>query len=580
MQTLTSEPALRYEFLKSRIKTPWFLLVALIPFTLYWIGRRFEVDITTAIIPLFPFEADKGFSFYQDFVRLSLNEILWLTFFFLLTWLFFVWPGRSKYIDTFFPVEKENAIAGGIVITFLLVTLGVSYFTLERFPNSSDEYAYLLQAQTLSEGKLFQKAPPLSEIFHHNHIAVKEGIRIGRFPPGWPLILSSAYVLGVPPWTINPLLGALALIVVYFFARKMYGQTVALWSMLALALPAYYIFNAASYFSHISCLLVAIAFVYATHLYIQKKAGRYLVLAGFCLGLMGVIRYYTALLIFLPFFVYFVFHHRWGAVKILLFMAIGGAPWVLFLLWYNFKLTGSPFVPVTVWAYQDEQLGFVKGHTFLKGVEHIVRRTFMFFYWCSPGLLILYFLLLWKKIQTKAALWTHPEDYIFVLLMAGYFFYYQIGGNQYGPRFLLEGFPFLVLFVIRNVVKYKSAFRTALLAAGLLFAMIKFPFITQREAKVIDERQDLYDLVQERKLSKAIVLVSSPTGIIRPMPAGDLTRNPVHFNTDVLYALELPAAMEKLIQYYPDRALFRYVRGADAPHGQLIPMPLHKLAKE
>jgi hypothetical protein len=153
--------------------------------------------------------------------------------------------------------------------------------------------------------------------------------------------------------------------------------------------------------------------------------------------------------------------------------------------------------------------------------------------------------------------------------MIGYFFYYQIGGNQYGPRFFLEAFPFVILFVVQGIFRSRSRGFQALFAAGLIFAVIKFPFIAERETRIVDERQDLYDLVTKSNVSNAVVLVTSSTSPLRPMPIGDLTRNESHFKSDVIYA-QVSTDSTQLLNTYKDRSIYRYVRDLDDPHGKLI----------
>lgn len=194
----------------------------------------------------------------------------------------------------------------------------------------------------------------------------------------------------------------------------------------------------------------------------------------------------------------------------------------------------------------------------------------MFFYWASPGLIVLYFVFLWRKMKSPAERFLRPEDYTFITLTVGYLFYYQIGGNQYGPRFLFEALPFLVLFVVSKVFQMREKWATALLLASILYAMVKLPFIAYREEKIVDQRQDLYDLVEEEKIRNAVVFVCSATSPIRPMPADDLTRNDPRFVNNVLYALELPNINKQLMEYYSDRSFYRYVRDLDSPQGQLI----------
>jgi hypothetical protein len=562
--------------LKNSIKSNWisFLIVAviIIPTTLFLIFSFFEGEIAALIMSLFSPSPRQGIAFYVDLVYLARIEILWWGFFFLLGFVLAVHPSHStlnRVLDL--PIKKKGVYYMMLITSaFFLITILISSKTLEAFPNSSDEYAYLFQAEMFSRGKLWERAHDLPDFFRHNNIPQHDGILVSRFPPGWPLLLSIAYEIGLQPYLINPILGVLSLVLFYFFARRFYGERVAIWGLVALALTGFYIFNSASYFSHVSCLLVTLLFVYNVYLYQEKGKFVYGLLAGFFLGFVVIIRYYTAVLIFLPFLAYLLFQYRLRVIYLFVLMGIGSIPCFAYLLWYNYSITGNALVPVTVWAYPSEQLGFVKGHSFLKGVEHLIRRILMFLYWCSPGLLLLYAVFLWQKIKSPVERLLRPEDYAFLSLTIGYFFYYQIGGNQYGPRFLFEALPFLVVFVVSKVLEKRERWAVALLLASILYAMVKFPFITMRENRIVDERQNLYDLVESQNITNAVVFVSSATSPIRPMPADDLTRNDMRFVNDVIYALELPKINHELMEYYPDRSFYRYVRDVNHPEGELI----------
>ena len=372
------------------------------------------------------------------------------------------------------------------------------------------------------------------------------------------------------PALVNPLLGLVSLIVFYLFTNRYYGKTVAVWSCFALGLSGFYLFNGASYFSHVSCLLVTLLFAFNIYLYREKNRIVFALLAGFFLAFVVVIRYYTALLIFVPFLVSLIIEYRWRVIRLFLLMAIGSIPCIAYLLWYNYAITGNAFIPVTMWAYPSEQIGFVKGHSFLQGIEHLIRRTLMFVYWTSPGLLLLYLVYLYRKVKSPVDRLERPEDYTFITLVIGYFFYYQIGGNQYGPRFLFEALPFVIVFVVSRVIQSREKWATAILIVSLLFPLVKLPFIAHREGKIIDQRQDLYDLVREQKIRNAVVFVASATSPIRPMPASDLTRNDPMFMNDVIYVLEIPRINEQLFEYYNDRAFYRYIRDTEKPHGELV----------
>jgi hypothetical protein len=531
-----------------------------------------QPQLLAFVASLFPPEPDKSFAFYSDFLHLIFTELLWLSGFFLIAWIFVVYVPLASVVKK---VETQLISRSSVSILFIvgvsfISSIVISYNTLELFPNSSDEYAYLFQAKTMGEGKLWEEAHRHHQFFYFNHIAHKDGLRIGRFPPGWPMVLSTAFFFNFPAFLVNPVLGALTLVIFYFFVRRFYGDQVAMWSLVALALSSFYIFNSASFFSHTSCALFAVSFVFCIYLYFEKYKPAYAISAGFFLGMIAITRYYTALLLFIPFFMYILYYYKTKSMLAFLWVALGSVPCIAFLFWYNNTITGNPLVPVTVWAYEDEALGFVRGHSVVKGIEHIVRWIFMFFYWCSPALLILYFTGLFQKIKNASERFVRPEDYFFVILMAGYFFYYQIGGNQYGPRFFFEALPFLIVFVVNRIFIYRKKFALALFCAGIIYAVVKIPFIANREHQVIEERNDLYRIVSNSNISNAVVFISSHTGIIRPMPMGDLTRNDVNYKNDVLYALDLKEKNHVLMQYYPDRVFYKYIKEKENVDGKLV----------
>ena len=560
------------KYFKSNWISLWVAAAILLPVAFFYLFIVFESEIAGLIMSLYPPSPRQGKAYFYDFVYLARTEILWLGFFSLLTLFLAFYPSREA-IHNFLIIRSRTKVIYYVMLicsTFFLSTIVIEQRVLENFPNSSDEYAYLFQAEMFSRGKLWERAHDLPDFFYSNNITQHDRILVSRFPPGWPLVLSIAFEVGMQPSLINPLLGLVTLIVFYLFARRIYNTTVAVWSLLAVALTGFYIYNSASYFSHVSCLLVTLLFVFNIYLYLEKKFLLYGLLAGFFLAFVAIIRYYTAVLIFIPFFVYLITQYRFRIIPLFIVMGIGSIPCMAYLFWYNYSITGDAFTPVTVWAYPDERLGFVRGHTVLKGIEHVIRRILMFIYWCSPGLLILYFIFLWRKIRSPVERFIQPEDYIFITLVIGYFFYYQIGGNQYGPRFYFEGFPFLVLFIVSKVLKNREKWTTALLLASVLYPVVRIPFISQREAVIIDERQDMYDLVKEQRIHSAVVFVVDPTSQKRPMPADDLTRNDPMFTNDVLYVLELPGINDQLMRYYRDRSFYKYIRDSKDAEGRLI----------
>jgi hypothetical protein len=558
--------------LKNSVKSKWTSLLILFPAALYFLYLFFDSEIVAAMVSVFPMDAEKSVGFYRDLIWLSVNETIWITGYFALAWVLAVYLPvfrAAQRVEIVF-LNRQAVYASVIICSSFLISILVARESLQQFPNSSDEYVYLYQASTISKGKLWETSHDLKDPFYFNHIKQKDGISVGRFPPGWPAILSIAYYFGFPAYLINPVLGLIALALFYNFAKRYFGTRVAMWSLLTLAISSFFIFNSASYFSHTSCLLFTVIFVDAIYLYRDTRKVMAALCAGFFLGMIAITRYYTALLIFVPFLISLMYEFKLKSFTLFAWMCIGSIPCLSFLFWYNYSITGDSLLPVTMWGYDAEGLGFVQGHTMLTGIEHLIRRTLMFLYWCSPGLLILYIIFLARKVSLKNEILTHPEDYIFATLVIGYFFYHEIGGNQYGPRFYFEGLPFLILFVVRSVFQLRINWALALMVAGILYAAVKMPFIADREEKIITERKDLYDLVEQTKISNAVVFVSSPTGVKRPMPAGDLTRNDPYFQNDVLYVRDLGPNNKLVMEYYPDRRFYRYRRDRESPRGKLF----------
>ena len=571
-------PALRRypQAMSASIRSRWVPVLFLLPLLLYWLLRSAETELTNLIIPLFPVEEDKSFTFYKDFVRLCLNEMLWLSFFLLLAWIAYVYFPIGRVLNSR-PVGtiREGAYYPALIIGVSFVgSILIAYFTLEGFANSGDEYVYLYQAETMAEGRLWNKSHPLDEFFLYSHIPQKDGISVGRFPPGWPLVLSLPFVLNISPLWLNPILGALSLWLFFSFARKYYGTRVAIWSLVSVAFTSFYLFNAASFFSHTLCFLLVVGFLYSLYLHLEKRVVFYALLAGACLGMTVITRYFNAVLLVIPVIIFLYYRYQWKSIPTLIWIGVGSMPFFIFLFWYNYEITGNPFLPVTVWADEREGLGFgVRGYTPFDGIEHFIRRVFLFLYWSSPALLLLYFIFLIKKMRSKAERFLHPEDYYLLMLIVGYYFYYHIGGNQYGPRFWFEGTPFLTLFVVKKLFDSRVQWGWALFAAGLAYCVVKMPYIVEREHRIVEERVDLTEAVSAAGVDNAVVFVATHTGILRPMGALDLTRNDLDYNGSVLYVRDIPERNSELMEFYPDRTFYRYVRDPENPKGKLIELP-------
>jgi hypothetical protein len=538
----------------------------------YVIFKLNEPAFIQKLTPFFPSKDENTPGYYSDLVAFLFTEGFWLMVLVIVTVYFSFYGNLEKHINKIEAILLKNSSVTLYILlmVFFLITILVATIGLKQFPNSADEFAYLFQAEQLSDGKLWDAVHPKPDFFEFHHLAQKDGKWVSRFPPGWPLVLSVAFIFEIPPFAINALIGVIVLGIFYKLMDRFYGERIAIWSVFILAFSSFFIFNAASYFSHTVSLLEGLLFIYFSHRYLQTKRLWYTLLAGFALGMLVMTRQLTAVVFFVPLCAYLLYQLRIRALPPLFLIGLGALPFVGAFLWYNQKITGDPLMPVTVWTNADEALGFVKGHTPVKGLKFTFKRLMMFLYYTSPALLVLYFLYLFERLKNFKRILSNPGDYLFLLLIIGYFFYYHSGGNQYGPRFYLEGFPFLIGFVVARVLRMNTRWAKVFLFCGLIYSIVKIPLITYREHQVIEERMDVYSLVEEQGINNAVVFISSETGIIRPMPVEDLNRNDRHYENDVIYARDLGAENLTLMKHYSTKDFYIYKRGIDVPSGELI----------
>ena len=470
--------------------------------------------------------------------------------------------------------KHEKAFPAVTVLLTFLVLSGMAYGVLLDFPNSGDEYVYLFQAETYQQGRLWNQPHPEAPFFRVHHIAQKEGKRVGRYPPGWPLLLAAALSLRFPPGLVNPVLGALSILALYGLARRLFNPAVAVLSALSLLASSFFIFNGASYFSHTACGLLILLFVYCCVRRRQEGKAYWALLAGVFMGYAFLTRYFTAALAAAPAAVYLLRDRPRKTLATATLVALGALPFVFALLYYNSQVTGNPFLLVTNWIDPLDRPGFVKGDL-LYGVKCTLRNFFDLVKWGSPAILPLFaFLILSRRAGRENAL----AASMFLILVAGHFFYQTSGGNRYGPRYYYEGYPFLILTVMSGLGSERKPvtnsiwrrFFAIVLAAGFIAGIGTVPFIARIENRVINERLDLYRLVEREQLSHAVVFLETGTGALRYFPPGDLTRNGLDFDRDVLYAWDRGQANQRLMAYYPGRSFYRYLRDAEQARGRLV----------
>ena len=457
------------------------------------------------------------------------------------------------------------------VFTALVAAIG--RLILHDFPNSGDEYAYFYQAATLAGGRLWNVGFPLPDFFAFNYLIQVDGKEYSSFPVGWPLLLALAMRLHVPAWLVNPILGTLSLVLIAALGARLHTIRVGILAAGITAVSGFFLFNAASYFSHTFCGILILA---AAYLAAREDRTPWWVpaLLGFLLGWAVLARYFTGFICAIPVLVLLC---RSGVplVRSLLWCAIGGVPWILVLAAYNMALNGSPWdlttLPSTVGLWFAPKFA-------LRGADILSTQMLRLVLWTPPLLLFLY---IYYLARADRAVRRGLIDWMPVLMAAVLYSYVERGGNQYGPRFYYETFPFLVLFTTACVFREaepgqkprrdRAAF--GLLAASLIVMPLSFAVHAFIEHRVISERMNPYRMAAAAGLSDAIVLIGGRVGTTRPMGPLDLTRNGIDHDGRVLYALDIDREVNcQLRMAYPDRTLHSYAWDAQSRRGRLQPV--------
>jgi len=133
----------------------------------------------------------------------------------------------------------------------------LAWVVLERVPHVPDETCYIFQANYFVEGRIAVPAPPDADAFFIPFTIIEDGRWYAATTPGWPALLAVGYFFGVP-WLVNPLLGALAVLLTHALLRGPYGRRFADGAVLLLAASPWLLWMSASLMPHPATLVFAL----------------------------------------------------------------------------------------------------------------------------------------------------------------------------------------------------------------------------------------------------------------------------------------------------------------------------------
>ena len=214
--------------------------------------------------------------------------------------------------------------------------------------------------------------------------------------------------------------------------------------------------------------------------------------------------------------------------------------------------TGNVFLMSFTKYNTDDKLGFDNGylHSVSWALQHnLFERLVQLTVWIpfSTILILFYF---FKNKENK------EKEYLFLLILIlffmTYFFYAKEAGNQYGPRYLYSSsFALFILtaFGINQFSSKKRKIFLGIIMALNIFLLILFSQITHAE---VIQRTALYNYVKDNQISNALVFLDCFL-CSGKMPAKDLTRNGIYFNSSLLYVNSHREENIRLMMQYPGR---------------------------
>jgi 4-amino-4-deoxy-L-arabinose transferase-like glycosyltransferase len=353
--------------------------------------------------------------------------------------------------------DRVWALAAGAVTTIAAAVLASVVFG--RIPHVQDSIAQLFQARIFAGGRLWAPAPPLPAFFEAAHMIVKDGRWFSQYPPGHALLLVPGVWLGVP-WLVNPVLGGLAVVGIYFLARELFDRATARVSAALAVLSPFLLLMSAEFMSHVGSLFALTFYLLFYFRTIRRRDTRDGVIAGAFLALALLIRPYSAFGVALPTWVHAAWRlraERRALARPLAWTALGGAAGIVLLLLYNWGTTGSPLrFGYTELYGPSHGLGFGKGswgppHTLGRGLaatwQTLAALNARLFEW---PLTSLWPAVLGLLIPTQR----YPAGRrvglaLIPVTLLGVYVFYWFSDLCFGPRFVYEALaPILILSAI------------------------------------------------------------------------------------------------------------------------------------
>ncbi len=467
-----------------------------------------------------------------------------------------------------------------LILLAMAVSLFMSCVVFRDAPLTTDEHAYVFQANCFADGVVARPLPEPVRMFPHEMMIMDEEAGwLSRYPPAHAAWLVPGALVGNPRLMVA-LAGGCSLVLLMLLGRTL-GFPALLIPGLAVLSP-YFFFMHGTLLSHTSGLVAVSLLLFS---YIRwKTAGKNLwaLAAGLAWSWFFLNRTWTGALIAVPFGIDALAdlarqRNRQTLIGTSLFAAAAGLGPVLFFL-YNYLAIGDPWTPTYLFYQPADGLGFgprppgsiPAEHTLQLGLRALIDNLLLLDRWLYgfPGslALVLFLALRYRNRRWMGLLLATP-----LMVYGGYVLFWFEGIRLVGPVYYYETLPFLLVlagFGVRGLQQelsrlsrprrrlYQGILAVVIGCGALVFSWQQGQFLRDWQ-----RGSGAYHQLLRSAPDNSLVMVDKVAGM--NYVTRGMAYNPHGEASDplVVHRGKLPDAF--LATAYPDRQVYRLVARAN-----------------
>jgi hypothetical protein len=468
-------------------------------------------------------------------------------------------------------LPKPSRLNGSLLsIAVLAICLGLAYWSMAGALFSADEVTYQFQADTYRAGRLFNPAPPLGHAMGVVYCWVSNGRWVGQYPPGWPSVLAAFEVLGAPSHLANAAIILATVYTIWCLMRMRADRDDAWLAVLLFALSPFALFQGQSLFSHpLAGLLATTAMLFAARTRRDGRVGDALC-TGLLIGALGITRTVAATAALAAVLIEILPYRR--RLTNLFFVGLGGLPFAVMMLAFQYAVTGHPLEPVYYLGGRKLDHLYFDLPSIKIALIHSFQAIFELALFTSPFVPILWGISLFAQARDRAL---SGVDFLFPIGVMIFCFYPLHPGIRYGPRYWYDFWPMAIVTLCTGLQHVRGPGRGAVrawAAASVIYGVVCTGLLALAFRPVALDYTAVYRAAARQRLSNAIVLAENlPERGMRLVPS-DFARNGIRVDGPVLFVRETIKDADIVRHAYPGRSLWVYKPSDGGGNGVLVPL--------